>query len=88
MIAGTDSRDETSFLYLLIENTLTPDTRTLIFPSVNGRDYFIRSRLDLGSGVWSPPGPAIPGDGSLKLIPDGTPEIRMYYQLGVELSPP
>jgi hypothetical protein len=88
MIAGTDSLDETSFLYLLIENTLTPDTRTLIFPSVNGRDYFIRSRLDLGSGVWSPPGPAIPGDGSLKLIPDGTPEIRMYYQLGVELSPP
>ena len=87
-IAGTDGQDAGSFLFLQIEGTVTQEVRKLMFPSVTGRIYFIRSRTNLFVGRWSPASTNLSGDGTMLVVEDTNTNVRTYYQVGVEQTPP
>ncbi|MFP6906768.1 MAG: hypothetical protein VCG02_16220, partial [Verrucomicrobiota bacterium] len=82
-VAGTDDKDATSFLYLMVERTGTPGERLLTWPSVNARTYQIEGRASLDTGTWNMVIPNVPGTGGMLQALDTDASGRMYYRIGV-----
>jgi hypothetical protein len=82
-VAGTDDKDATSFLYLMVERTGTPGERLLTWPSVNARTYQIEGRASLDTGTWNMVIPNVPGTGAMLQALDTDASGRMYYRIGV-----
>ncbi|MEM7395716.1 MAG: DUF11 domain-containing protein, partial [Verrucomicrobiota bacterium] len=84
-VADTDPFDASSLLWLRIDRTSTQTVQTLTFPTSGNRQYFIQSRTNLLSDIWTTPQTNISGTGGLLVIPQTNEASDVkYFRVGVE----
>ncbi len=66
--------------------TVTGSSVSLTFPTVTGHNYTVLSNANLIGGSWNPVSAAVPGDGTVKTVPDTIPpgSTSRYYRLQIQ----
>ncbi|HTR41655.1 MAG TPA: hypothetical protein VMH87_08575 [Pseudomonadales bacterium] len=64
--------------------TVSGSAVTLHFPTVSGHNYTVLYNNTLGTGTWQPLSASIPGDGTVKTVPDTITGKTRFYVLQIQ----